>query len=169
MTHEDPRIAELRAMREKARQGGGPDRIARQHAKGKMTARERLKLLLDPGTFNEIEPFITRRSDEMGIATEAYLGEGVVSGYGQIDGRTVYVYSQDFTVYGGTLSEMQSHKICRVMDLALRNGAPIIGLVDSGGARIQEGVTRTDRSDYHGRKRIVHVYHRPAGDQGGYR
>jgi len=140
MTHEDPRIAELRAMREKARQGGGPDRIARQHAKGKMTARERLKLLLDPGTFNEVEPFITRRSDEMGIATEAYLGEGVVSGYGQIDGRTVYVYSQDFTVYGGTLSEMQSHKICRVMDLALRNGAPIIGLVDSGGARIQEGV-----------------------------
>ncbi len=137
---EDPRILELRRNRAKAREGGGADRIAKQHAKGKMTARERLDLLLDRGTFNEIEPFITSGHDELGLETESFLGDGVVTGYGQIDGRTVYVYAQDFTVYGGTLSEMQSHKICRVMDLALRNGAPCIGLIDSGGARIQEGV-----------------------------
>ncbi|MBN1680677.1 MAG: acyl-CoA carboxylase subunit beta [Anaerolineae bacterium] len=140
MAQEDPRILQLRAMRERARQGGGDRRIARQHAKGKLTARERLDVLLDPGTFNELEPFITHQGDEVGIATEKYLGEGVVTGYGQIEGRTVYVYAQDFTIYGGTLSDMQSHKICRVMDLAVRNGTPIIGLIDSGGARIQEGV-----------------------------
>src|SRR5512134_1956129 len=140
MTPEDPRILELRAIRQKAQQGGGSDRIARQHEKGKLTARERLDLLLDPGTFNELEPFITHQGDELGLASEKYLGDGVLTGYGQIDGRTVYVYAQDFTIYGGTLSEMQSHKICRVMDLALRNGVPIIGLIDSGGARIQEGV-----------------------------
>lgn len=141
MPQEDPRILELRAMRERARQGGGEERIATQHAKGKLTARERLALLLDPGTFNELEPYITHQADdEMGLAIDQYMGEGVVTGYGQIDGRTVYVYAQDFTVYGGTLSEMQSHKICRVMDLAVRNGTPIIGLIDSGGARIQEGV-----------------------------
>lgn len=137
---EDPRILELRAMRERSRQGGGPDRVASQHAKGKLTARERLNQLLDPGSFNELEPFITGHGDEMGISSEEYLGEGVITGYGQIRGRTVYVYAQDFTVHAGTLSEMQSHKICRVMDLAVRNGYPIIGLIDSGGARIQEGV-----------------------------
>lgn len=137
---EDPRILELRTMRMKARLGGGSDRIAIQHSKGKLTARERLDALLDHGTFNEIEPFIAHQGDEMGMATEHYLGDGVITGYGQIEGRTVYVYAQDFTVYGGTLSEMQSHKICRVMDLAIRNGVPIIGLIDSGGARIQEGV-----------------------------
>jgi propionyl-CoA carboxylase beta chain len=140
MTQEDPRILELRAMRDQARLGGGADRVARQHARGKLTARERLERLLDHGTFNELEPFITHQGDEMGLATEKYLGDGVITGYGQIDGRTVYVYAQDFTVYGGTLSEMQSHKICRVMDLAVRNGVPFIGLIDSGGARIQEGV-----------------------------
>jgi len=140
MDQEDPRIIELRAMREKARQGGGKDRIERQHAKGKLTARERLHFLLDPGTFHEIEPFITHPGDEMGIAAEKFLGDGVITGHGQIDGRTVYLYAQDFTVYGGTLSMMQSRKICRIMDLAVRNGSPIIGLIDSGGARIQEGV-----------------------------
>ncbi|MGW8249023.1 MAG: acyl-CoA carboxylase subunit beta [Anaerolineales bacterium] len=140
MAEEDPRIAELRALRERARLGGGLDRIAAQHAKGKLLARERLDLLLDPGTFNELEPFITHQGDEMGMAVEKFPGDGVITGYGQIDGRTIYVYAQDFTVYGGTLSEMQAHKICRVMDLALRNGVPIIGLIDSGGARIQEGV-----------------------------
>jgi propionyl-CoA carboxylase beta chain len=139
-TSDDPRIQELRTMREKAKLGGGADRIAIQHAKGKLAARERLALLLDPGTFNELEPFIAHQGDELGIANEQFLGDGVITGYGQIDGRTIYVYAQDFTVYGGTLSEMQSHKICRVMDLALRNGVPIIGLIDSGGARIQEGV-----------------------------
>jgi propionyl-CoA carboxylase beta chain len=137
---EDPRVMELRTVREKARLGGGLERIETQHAKGKLTARERLDILLDGGTFNELEPFITHQGDEMGIATEKYMGDGVITGYGQIEGRTIYVYAQDFTIYGGTLSEMQSHKICRVMDLALRNGVPIIGLIDSGGARIQEGV-----------------------------
>ncbi len=140
MSTEDPRILELRQMRAKARQGGGEQRIERQHAKGKLTARERLYFLLDPGTFHELEPFITHPGDEMGISSEEYFGDGVVTGYGQIDGRTVYIYAQDFTIYGGTLSMMQSRKICRVMDLAVRNGSPIIGLIDSGGARIQEGV-----------------------------
>ncbi|MDD3828752.1 MAG: acyl-CoA carboxylase subunit beta [Anaerolineae bacterium] len=140
MTEEDPRIVELREMRQKARLGGGVERIARLHAQGKMTARERLLYLLDPGTFNELEPFITHQGDELGLDSEKYLGEGVVTGYGQIDGRSVYVYAQDFTVFGGTLSEMHSRKICRVMDLAVRNGDPIIGLIDSGGARIQQGV-----------------------------
>lgn len=140
MTEEDPRILELRAMRAKAREGGGTDRIQKQHARGKGTARERIEMLLDPGTFNELEPFITSHVDDVSLPAEKYLGDGVISGYGQIDGRTAYVYAQDFTILGGTLSEMQSHKICRVMDLALRNGAPCIGLLDSGGARIQEGV-----------------------------
>jgi propionyl-CoA carboxylase beta chain len=140
MTEEDPRILELRAMRAKSREGGGTDRIAKQHAKGKFTARERIETLLDPGTFNELEPFITSHTDDLSLATEKFLGDGVVTGYGLIDGRIVYVYAQDFTIFGGTLSDMQSHKICRVMDLALRNGAPCIGLLDSGGARIQEGV-----------------------------
>ncbi len=137
---EDPRILELRALRDRARQGGGADRVAKQHAKGKGTARERLHQLLDPGTFNELEPFITHRGHEDGDEEATFYGDGVITGYGQIDGRTVYAYAQDFTVYGGALGEMHAQKICRVMDLALRNGAPIIGLIDSGGARIQEGV-----------------------------
>jgi propionyl-CoA carboxylase beta chain len=140
MMQEDPRILELRRVRAKALEGGGAERTKKQKAKGKLTARERIDLLLDPGTFNEIEPFITHFEDEMNLLTETYYGDGVVTGYGQINGRTVYLYSQDFTIYGGTLSEMQSHKICRVMDLALRNGVPFISLIDSGGARIQEGV-----------------------------
>jgi acetyl-CoA carboxylase carboxyltransferase component len=137
---DDPRIVELRYLRDKAVLGGGPEKIAAQHAKGKLTARERLDILLDKGTFNELEPFITHQGNELGAAFDAYPGDGVVTGYGQINKRTVYFYAQDFTVYGGTLSEMQSRKICRIMDLALRNGVPIIGLIDSGGARIQEGV-----------------------------
>jgi len=127
-------------MRARALEGGGAERIAKQRAKGKLTARERLDLLLDPGTFNEIEPFITSSAAELSSESERFFGDGVVTGYGQIEGRTVYVYAQDFTIYGGTLGGMQSHKICRVMDLALRNGTPCIGLIDSGGARIQEGV-----------------------------
>jgi propionyl-CoA carboxylase beta chain len=137
MPQEDPRISELRAMREKARLGGGEERIAKQHAKGKMTARERLEKLLDQGTFQELEPFVVQQVNPDGDKTP---GDGVVTGYGKVDGRTVYVYAQDFTVQGGALGEMQSHKICRVMDLAVHSGAPIIGLIDSGGARIQEGV-----------------------------
>jgi propionyl-CoA carboxylase beta chain len=137
---EDPRIEELREMRARVLQGGGQARIDAQHAKGKLTARERIDLLLDPGSFNELEPFLTNQGDESGLAVEHYPGDGVVSGHGSIEGRTVYIYAQDFTVYGGTLGAAQSHKICRVMDLAVRNGVPVIGLIDSGGARIQEGV-----------------------------
>jgi acetyl-CoA carboxylase carboxyltransferase component len=136
---EDPRILELRKMRAKALSGGGEERIQKK-AKGKLTARERIQLLLDLGTFNELEPFITSPDDERGLAKEKFLGDGVITGYGQIDGRTVYVDAQDFTIYGDTLSEMQSHKICRVMDPALRNGTPCVGLLDSGGVRLQEGV-----------------------------
>jgi propionyl-CoA carboxylase beta chain len=127
-------------MRKRARAGGGADRVARQHAKGKLTARERIALLLDRGTFQELEQFVTHRGDDLGVSQEKYPGDGVVTGYGQIDGRTVYVYAQDFTVLGGTLGEMHSARICRLMDLAVQNGKPVIGLLDSGGARIQEGV-----------------------------
>jgi propionyl-CoA carboxylase beta chain len=133
----DPRIKTLREMRLKAQKGGGQDRIDRQHAKGKLTARERLDILLDKGSFTELEPFTTQQDDPEG---KDFLGDGVVTGYGTVDGRTVYVYAQDFTVQGGALGEMHSRKICRVMDLAAANGSPIVGLIDSGGARIQEGV-----------------------------
>jgi methylmalonyl-CoA decarboxylase subunit alpha len=137
MTDIDPRIEVLREMRTKAQGGGGQDKIDRQHAKGKLTARERLDLLLDKGSFTELEPFVIQQNTP---EDEAFLGDGVVTGYGMVDGRTVYVYAQDFTVMGGALGEMHSRKICRVMDLAVANGTPIIGLIDSGGARIQEGV-----------------------------
>ena len=120
--------------------GGGSARIESQHKKGKLTARERLQLLLDEGSFQEIGMFVTHRSTDFGLENEKYYGDGVVTGYGTIDGRMVYVFSQDFTVFGGSLSETYSEKICKIMDLALQNGAPIIGLNDSGGARIQEGV-----------------------------
>jgi propionyl-CoA carboxylase beta chain len=123
-----------------AEQGGGPERIAQQHRKGKLTARERLDLLLDEGTFVELDRFVTHRGTAFGIGDQVYLGDGVVTGYGRIDGRLVYVFSQDFTVFGGSLSETFAAKICKVMDLALKNGAPVVGLNDSGGARIQEGV-----------------------------
>jgi propionyl-CoA carboxylase beta chain len=136
----DQRIQELFKMRALAQQGGGEKRVARQRAQGKLTARERVLRLLDPGTFHELEPFIRLREDELGRTPERYLGDGVVTGYGMVDGRTVFCYAQDFTVYGGTLAEMHGQKICRVMDLALRNGSPVVGLIDSGGARIQEGV-----------------------------
>jgi methylmalonyl-CoA decarboxylase subunit alpha len=140
MAEEDPRILELRAMREKVKVGGGEERIARQHAKGKLTARERLELLLDPGTFQELETYAMTLTDENCLPVERSAGDGVVTGYGCVEGRTVFVYSQDFTILGGALGETHSKKICRVMDMAVRSGAPIIGLIDSGGARIQEGV-----------------------------
>src|SRR5688500_15980537 len=124
-------------MREEARLGGGQERIDQQHARGKLTARERLELLLDAGSFIELDAFVTNRNPEV---ETAYLGDGVVTGHGTIDGRTVFVFSQDFTVFGGSLSEAYAEKICKVMDLAMKVGAPIIGLNDSGGARIQEGV-----------------------------
>jgi propionyl-CoA carboxylase beta chain len=137
MAQDDVRIETLRKMREKSQEGGGQDRIDRQHAKGKLTARERLDILLDADSFIELEPFVTQQNEPEG---KAILGDGVVTGVGTIAGRTVYVYAQDFTVQGGALGEMHSRKICRAMDLAVANGSPIIGLIDSGGARIQEGV-----------------------------
>jgi propionyl-CoA carboxylase beta chain len=130
----------LQQKRAESEQGGGADRIATQHQKGKMTARERLDVLLDPGSFVELDRFVTHRATDFGLADQKILGDGVVTGWGRVEGRIVYVYSQDFTVFGGSLSEAHAEKICKVMDLAVRNGAPVIGLNDSGGARIQEGV-----------------------------
>ncbi len=140
MVGRDARIARLRALREQSLIGGGPERIERQHAQGKLTARERLELLLDPGSFIELDAFVLHRAGEFGLDERRILGDGVVTGHGTIDGRLVFVFSQDFTVFGGSLSEAHAEKICKVMDLATRTGAPIIGLNDSGGARIQEGV-----------------------------
>ena len=136
----EEKVQNLAKLREQAKQGGGAKRIEAQHTKGKLTARERIDLLLDPGSFEELDPFVTHRATEFGLAEQKYLGDAVVTGYGKIDGRLVFVYVQDFTVIGGTLSLVASEKICKVMDLAAKNGAPCIGLLDSGGARIQEGV-----------------------------
>jgi propionyl-CoA carboxylase beta chain len=134
------KIQELEAKMDEALLGGGQKRIDSQHKKGKLTARERLYLLLDEGSFEEIGMMVTHRSTEFGLDREKYLGDGVVTGYGTVNGRLIYVFSQDFTVFGGSLSETHAEKICRIMDLAMHNGAPLIGLNDSGGARIQEGV-----------------------------
>ncbi len=134
------KIKELMELRKKARLGGGERRIESQHKKGKLTARERIELLLDDGSFEEFDMFVSHRSVDFGMEKESYLSDGVVTGYGTIDGRLVYVYSQDFTVFGGSLSEMYAQKICKVMDKAMKVGAPVIGFNDSGGARIQEGV-----------------------------
>ncbi|MBU0488982.1 MAG: acyl-CoA carboxylase subunit beta [Bacteroidetes bacterium] len=134
------RIQELIELREKARLGGGIKRIEAQHKKGKLTARERIDLLLDEGSFEEFDMFVSHRCIDFGLEKENYLSDGVVTGYGTIDGRLVYLFSQDFTVFGGSLSEMFAKKICKVMDKAMKVGAPIIGINDSGGARIQEGV-----------------------------
>lgn len=130
----------LEQKREQSLLGGGKSRIESQHKKGKLTARERLHFLLDEGSFEEIGSLVTHRSTDFGLDKEKYLGDGVVTGYGTINGRLVYVFSQDFTVFGGSLSETHAEKICKIMDMALKNGAPLIGLNDSGGARIQEGV-----------------------------
>ncbi len=134
------KIQSLRDMKVQSSLGGGEARIQRQHAQGKLTARERLELLLDKGTFVELDRFVTHRSTDFGMEEQRIPGDGVVTGYGTIDQRLVYVFSQDFTVFGGSLSEAHAEKICKVMDLAMKNGAPVIGLNDSGGARIQEGV-----------------------------
>jgi propionyl-CoA carboxylase beta chain len=132
--------AELLAKRSAATLGGGQERLDKQHQQGKLTARERITLLLDEGTFNELGQFVEHRSISFGLDKQKFPGDGVVTGYGKIHGRLVYVFSQDFTVLGGSLSETHAEKICRIMDLAMQNGAPVIGLNDSGGARIQEGV-----------------------------
>jgi acetyl-CoA carboxylase carboxyltransferase component len=137
---DDPKIEELRELKAQSRQGGGPERIETQHQRGRLTARERIDLLLDKGSFREIDAFVEHRTVDFGLDQQKYLGDSVVTGWGTIDGRLVYVYSQDFTVFGGSLGEVHAEKICKVMDMALKNGAPLIGLNDSGGARIQEGV-----------------------------
>lgn len=133
-------IEALAQMRAAAQLGGGQERIDKQHAKGKLTARERLERLLDSGSFRELDTFVVHRSEGLGLEQQRFLGDSVVTGWGRIDGRLVYVFSQDFTVLGGSVGEVHSEKITKVMDLALKNGAPLIGLNDSGGARIQEGV-----------------------------
>jgi propionyl-CoA carboxylase beta chain len=136
----DSRKNTLIQKRNEAAMGGGQARIDSQHKKGKLTARERIQLLLDEGTFCEIGAFVTHRSTDFGMEKQQFLGDGVVTGYGKVSGRLVYVFSQDFTVFGGSLSETHAEKICKIMDMALANGAPLIGMNDSGGARIQEGV-----------------------------
>jgi len=140
MSTQGEKIKELIELREKAKMGGGAKRIEAQHSKGKYTARERIEMLLDEGSFEEFDMFVTHRCKDFGLEEEAYLSDGVVTGYGTIDGRIVYVFSQDFTVFGGSLSETFAAKICKVMDMAMKVGAPVVGINDSGGARIQEGV-----------------------------
>ena len=140
MPTNEERIDRLRQMRSESLLGGGAARVEQQHARGKLTARERLELLLDPDSFVELDAFVTHRSSDFGLDGERYLGDGVITGHGEIDGRLVFVFSQDFTVFGGSLSEAYAEKVCKIMDLAMKTGAPIIGLNDSGGARIQEGV-----------------------------
>lgn len=136
----EQKIARLESLNQEALKGGGDARIAKQHEKGKLTARERIDLLLDQGSFQEIGKFVTHRATDFGMDKQKILGDGVITGYGTIDGRLIYVFSQDFTVFGGSLSETFAEKIVKIMDMAMKNGAPVIGLNDSGGARIQEGV-----------------------------
>src|SRR5512137_791742 len=133
-------LATLRAMRSRGVLGGGQERIAQQHARGKLTARERLALLLDEGSFQELGALATHNVSEFGLDRQRFPGDGIVTGFGKISGRRVALFAQDFTVLGGSFSEVQSRKICRIQDLALESGIPLIGLNDSGGARIQEGV-----------------------------
>ncbi len=134
------KIRQLIDLRVKAKQGGGEARVEAQHNKGKHTARERIEILLDEGSFEEYDMFVTHRAHDFGLENEQYLGDGVITGHGTIDGRIVFVYAQDFTIFGGSLSETHAKKICKIMDQAMRVGAPVIGINDSGGARIQEGV-----------------------------
>src|SRR5258705_2508015 len=138
--HSKSKLERLRERTLQAEQGGGPARVARQHEAGKMTARERIDFLLDEGTFQELDKLVVHRSKDFELDKQLYPGDGVITGHGLIDGRNVFVFAQDFTVFGGSLSETHAEKICKVMDLAMKVGAPIIGLNDSGGARIQEGV-----------------------------
>src|SRR5512135_155442 len=136
----EQKLAELKRRDSLADAGGGKERRERQHKEGKMSARERIEFLLDDGTFEETDRFVTHRANEFGLAERRYYGDGFITGYGRIDGRLVFVFAQDFTVFGGTLSEANAAKIVKIMEMAARVGAPLIGLNDSGGARIQEGV-----------------------------
>src|SRR5205814_7716869 len=134
------RLEELRRRHAAAEQGGGPERRARQHKEGKLSARERIELLLDEATFEELDKLVTHRCRDFGMEEQVIPGDGFITGHGRIHGRLVYVFAQDFTVFGGSLSETNAQKICKIMDLALKTGAPVIGLNDAGGARIQEGL-----------------------------
>ena len=136
----NPKFQQLQDLRARSRQGGGEERIQTQHQRGRLTARERLELLLDRGSFREVDAFVVHRTHDFGLENQKYPGDSVVTGWGTMDGRLVYVFSQDFTVFGGSLGEVHAEKICKIMDMAMKNGAPVIGLNDSGGARIQEGV-----------------------------
>src|SRR5690554_3738712 len=140
MSKQLEKIKKLIELRGKARMGGGEKRIEAQHQKGKYTARERIDMLLDEGSFEEFDMFVEHRSTNFGMDKKKFLGDGVVTGYGTIEGRLVYIFAQDFTVSGGSLSEMHAQKICKVMDQAMKMGAPVVGINDCGGARIQEGV-----------------------------
>ena len=165
------KIEQLAALNHQAELGGGEDRIAKQHAAGKLTARERIELLLEKGSFVEVDKFVTHRCTEFGLEKQRPLGDGVVTGYGLIGKRTVFVFAQDFTVFGGALSETYARKICKIMDMAMQLGAPVIGLNDSGGARIQEGhygtvcrrsslFTGVDRFYFYGERFQLYVYYR---------
>ncbi|MGH9579717.1 MAG: carboxyl transferase domain-containing protein, partial [Terriglobales bacterium] len=136
----EQKLAELKKRDLLAEEGGGEERRGRQHREGKMSARERIEFLLDEGTFEETDKLVTHRSTDFGMQEQRVLGDGFVTGYGRIEGRLVFVFAQDFTVFGGSLSEANAGKICKIMDLAMRVGAPVVGLNDSGGARIQEGI-----------------------------
>ena len=136
----DPKTIRLRELRDQSQQGGGPDKIAAQRARGRLTARDRIELFLDKGSFIETDAFVTNSSDGIGMDKQKLLTDGVITGWGTVEGRLVYVYSQDFTVVGGSLGYQHARKITKLQDLALKNGAPIIGFNDSGGARIQEGL-----------------------------
>ena len=133
-------MAELQKKNELAEQGGGEERLKKQKANGRLSARERIDVLVDPGSFVELDKFMTHRCNNFGMEKKKFLGDGVITGYGRVNGKLVYLYSQDFTVFGGSLSGTQAKKICKILDLAMKNGAPVIGINDSGGARIQEGV-----------------------------
>src|SRR6202165_5311909 len=134
------KLETLRERSELAEQGGGANRLEKQHAAGKLTARERIEFLLDENSFQEFDKLVVHRSRDFGLDQQLYPGDGVITGHGLVDGREVFVFAQDFTVFGGSLSETHAQKICKIMDLAMKTGAPVIGLNDSGGARIQEGV-----------------------------
>jgi acetyl-CoA carboxylase carboxyltransferase component len=137
---DSPKIQQMRDLKAQGRLGGGTEKINAQHARGRLTARERIELVLDKGSFRENDAFVVHRTTDFGLDKQIYLGDSVVTGWGTIDGRLVYIFSQDFTVFGGSLGEAHAEKICKIMDMAMKNGAPVIGLNDSGGARIQEGV-----------------------------
>ena len=143
MTPESQMISKLERLKERSKSaelGGGKDRVEKQRAAGKMTARERIDFFLDDNSFEEFDKFVVHRSTDFGLGEQKFLGDGVVTGHGLVDGREVFVFAQDFTVFGGSLSETHAQKICKIMDMAMKTGAPVVGLNDSGGARIQEGV-----------------------------